>query len=411
MKAYLVGGAVRDILLDYPVREQDWVVIGETPESMQAQGFIAVGKDFPVFLHPKSKEEYALARTERKTAQGYKGFEVYATPDVTLEEDLLRRDLTINAMALMDNGDIIDPYQGVQDLKNRIFRHISPAFCEDPVRVLRIARFCARYQHLGFSIAPETQQLMKQMVHDGEIDHLVPERVWAETEKALSEISPAAYFQALRDCSALERIFPEIDALFGVPQTAKYHPEIDTGLHTLMVLKQAAALTNSQSIRFAALTHDLGKALSPKDNLPHHYGHEQSGLAPLKKLCQRLRVPNYYKKLAMQVMQYHSHCHRALELNPKTLYKVLIALNAFKTDEFLNAFLIACEADARGRLGFEDSDYLQADYFRAAQQAGLEIDISHLLKSNMAGKDIGIAIEKQRIANIKNFKQHFTLQD
>ncbi|NOQ15523.1 MAG: multifunctional CCA addition/repair protein, partial [Methyloprofundus sp.] len=319
MKAYLVGGAVRDTLLNFPVRERDWVVIGETPESMLARGYTEVGKDFPVFLHPETKDEYALARIERKTARGYKGFAIHATPDVCLEDDLLRRDLTINAMAMLDNGEVIDPYGGKEDLKNKLFRHISPAFCEDPVRVLRIARFCARYHHLGFSIAPETQQLMQTMVTDGEIDHLVPERVWAETAKALAEQSPAAYFQALRDCGALQRIFPEIDALFGVPQTAEYHPEIDTGVHTLMVLEQAALLSDKTTVRFAALTHDLGKALTPPENWPSHHGHETLGIDTLKTLCQRIRVPNHYQKLALQVMQYHSHCHRAFELRPATL--------------------------------------------------------------------------------------------
>ncbi len=408
MKAYLVGGAVRDTLLNLPVRERDWVVLGETPDTMLQRGFTEVGKDFPVFLHPKTKDEYALARTERKTSYGYKGFSVHTTPDVSLEDDLLRRDLTINAMALLDNGEVFDPYGGQEDLKNRVFRHVSPAFCEDPVRVLRIARFCARYQHLGFSIALETQELMKKMVKQGEIDHLVAERVWAETEKALGEQSPAAYFQALRDCGALARIFPELDALFGVPQTAIYHPEIDTGVHTLMVLQQAALLSEQKIVRFAALTHDLGKALTKKENWPSHHGHETLGLNTLKTLCHRLRVPNHYQKLALQVMQYHTHCHRALELKASTLCKTLASLNAFKTDNQLDAFLLACTADAKGRLGFEDTLYPQAEYVRAAQKAGMEVDTRCVLQDNVQGKAIGLAILQLRTTAINKIKKQYT---
>jgi len=408
IKAYLVGGAVRDTLLQFPVRERDWVVLGETPKTMLQRGFIEVGKDFPVFLHPKTKEEYALARTERKTTHGYKGFTVHATADVTLEEDLIRRDLTINAMALLDTGEIIDPYNGQEDLKNKLFRHISPAFCEDPVRVLRIARFCARYHHLGFSIAPETLDLMKQMVQQGEIDHLVSERVWAETDKALAEITPRAYFQTLRDCGALARIFPEIDALFGVPQTEKYHPEIDTGLHTLMVLDQACLLTENTVIRFAALIHDLGKALTPTENWPHHYGHETLGLNTLKSLCKRLRIPSQYQKLAQQVMEYHTHSHRALELKPSTLCQLLTHLNAFKNTDQLDAFLLACEADAKGRLSYESSAYPQATYIRAAQQAAMQIETQTVLKSGLQGKAIGEAIFKLRSQKIATIKQQFT---
>ncbi len=408
MKAYLVGGAVRDTLLNFPVRERDWVVIGETPEAMLSRGFIEVGKDFPVFLHPTSKEEYALARTERKTTHGYKGFAVHATPDVTLEDDLIRRDLTINAIAMLDDGSLIDPYNGQADLKNKIFRHISPSFCEDPVRVLRIARFCARYQHLGFTIAPETQELMQEMVQQGEIDFLVPERVWAETKKALAEETPAAYFQALRDCGALERIFPELDALFGVPQTAEYHPEIDTGIHTLMVLEQACLLSNDLSVRFAALTHDLGKALTDKENWPHHYGHETLGLSALKKLCKRLRVPNEYQKLAHHVMEYHTHCHRAKELKASTLCKLLCSLNAFKDQSQLESFLLACEADAKGRLGYENASYPQADYLRAVYKAAMAADTSDILKSDLQGKAIGDAIFRLRSQEIEKIKQQLT---
>lgn len=407
MKAYLVGGAVRDTLLKLPVRERDWVVIGETPEAMLARGYTEVGKDFPVFLHPETKDEYALARIERKTSHGYKGFAVHATPDVNLEKDLLRRDLTINAMALMDNGEIFDPYGGQEDLKNKIFRHISPAFCEDPVRVLRIARFCARYQHLGFSIAPETQKLMQQMVTQGEIDHLVPERVWAETVKALGEQSPAAYFQALRDCGALARIFPELDRLFGVPQPKKHHPEIDTGIHTLMVLEQAVLLSDKPTVRFAALVHDLGKALTPADKWPSHHGHETLGISALKKLCQRLRVPNDFHKLAQHVMQYHTHSHRVFELKPSTLCNTLAALGAFKAKNQLTDFLLACEADAKGRLGLESAPYPQADYILAAQKAAKCIT-SSAVDSSLKGKEIGLAIHRLRTQEISKIKKQFT---
>ncbi|SMG62157.1 multifunctional tRNA nucleotidyl transferase/2'3'-cyclic phosphodiesterase/2'nucleotidase/phosphatase [methanotrophic bacterial endosymbiont of Bathymodiolus sp.] len=407
MKAYLVGGAVRDTLLKLPVRERDWVVIGETPEAMIARGYTEVGKDFPVFLHPETKDEYALARIERKTTHGYKGFAAHATPDVSLEDDLIRRDLTINAMALMDNGGIFDPYDGQKDLENKIFRHISPAFCEDPVRVLRIARFCARYQHLGFSIAPETQALMQDMVTQGEIDHLVPERVWTETAKALSEQSPAAYFQALRDCGALARIFPELDALFGVPQPAKHHPEIDTGVHVLMVLEQAALLSDKPTVRFAALMHDLGKALTPADKWPSHHGHETLGIKALNTLVQRLRVPNNYQKLALQVMQYHTHCHRVFDLRPGTLCDMLASIGTFKADNRLNDFLLACEADARGRLDLEDKPYPQADYIRAAQKAAQKIDRSAIGNNKIQGKEIGLAIHQLRIKEISTIKQCF----
>ncbi|MBT5825729.1 MAG: multifunctional CCA addition/repair protein [Gammaproteobacteria bacterium] len=408
MKAYLVGGAVRDTLLNLPVRERDWVVIGETPEAMIARGYTEVGKDFPVFLHPETKDEYALARIERKTTHGYKGFAIHATPDVRLEDDLIRRDLTINAMALMDNGEIFDPYGGQKDLENKIFRHISPAFCEDPVRVLRIARFCARYQHLGFSIAPETQSLMQDMVTQGEIDHLVPERVWAETAKALSEQSPAAYFQALRDCGALARIFPELNALFGVPQPALHHPEIDTGVHVLMVLDQATRLSDKSTVRFAALMHDLGKALTPADKWPSHHDHETLGVEALNILVQRLRVPNNFQKLALQVMQYHTHCHRAFEIRPSTLCDMLARIGAFKADNRVNDFLLACEADARGRLGFEDKPYPQSDYIRAAQKAAQKIDRSAISNDNIQGKEIGLAIHQLRIKEISKIKQCFT---
>lgn len=397
MQIYLVGGAVRDTLLNYPVHEKDWVVVGETPESMLKAGFRLVGKDFPVFLHPKTKDEYALARTERKSAPGYKGFIVHASPDISLEQDLIRRDLTINAMAMSQDGQLIDPYGGQQDLENRVFRHISPAFAEDPVRILRIARFAARYQHLGFTLAPETLDLMQSMVSNGEIDHLVPERVWAELFKALNEQTPSAFFYTLKDCKALQKILPELDNLFGVPQPAQHHPEIDTGIHSLMCLEQAALLSSSPEVRFAALVHDLGKGITPKELLPSHHGHEKKGLPLLRKLCNRLRVPNNFRALAMQVMEYHTHSHKVFELRPDTLTDVLSALGAFKDDSKLSWFLLACEADARGRTGFEQRDYPQAQLFSLAAKAAADVDCCSALDGSLTGSDIGAAIRRLRI--------------
>jgi len=397
MICYLVGGAVRDTLLGLPVKEKDWVVIGETTESMVKQGFRPVGKDFPVFLHPKTKEEYALARTERKTAPGYKGFIVHAAPDVTLEQDLIRRDLTINAMAMTPDGQLVDPYGGQRDLDQRLFRHISPAFAEDPVRILRIARFAARYACLGFKVAEETKALMQAMVNSGEVDHLVPERVWAELVKALSEVSPSAFFHVLRECGALARIMPELDDLFGVPQPERYHPEIDTGVHSLLSLEQAAILSPKPEVRFAALVHDLGKACSPKDNWPHHYGHENNGLPILEQLCERLRVPNAFKTLALQVMQYHTHCHRVADLRASTLADMLNNLSAFKPNNGLDDFLLACEADAKGRTGLEHNPYPQANVVRCAANAGASIDTRVILASGLQGAKIGEAIRRLRI--------------
>ena len=397
MEIYLVGGAVRDKLLGLQVIERDWVVIGETPESMVKKGFRPVGKDFPVFLHPQSHDEYALARTERKTAPGYKGFAVHAAPEVTLEQDLKRRDLTINAIAMMPEGRLIDPYGGQQDLENRIFRHISPAFAEDPVRILRVARFAARYGHLGFTLAEETRELMQSMVIAGEVDYLVPERVWAELFKVLKEQTPSAFFYTLKNCNALEKIFPEINCLFGVPQPEKYHPEIDAGLHTMLCLEQAALLSASPEVRFAALVHDLGKGITPKELWPHHYGHEKKGLMVLENLCGRLRVPNAFKALAMHVMQYHTHCHKAFELRPSTLTDVLGVLGAFKTNNTLHEFLLACEADAKGRTGFEHIPYPQAALINLAAKAAASVDTSTILNSELQGPKIGEAIRRLRI--------------
>ncbi len=397
MEIYLVGGAVRDTLLGLPVLEKDWVVIGETPESMLKEGFRLVGKDFPVFLHPQSHDEYALARTERKTAPGYKGFSVYASPDVSLEQDLRRRDLTINAIAMSSQGQLIDPYGGQQDLEKRIFRHISPAFAEDPVRILRVARFAARYGHLGFTLADETRELMQSMVIAGEVDYLVPERVWAELFKALKEQTPSAFFYTLKGCNALEKIFPEINCLFGVPQPEKHHPEIDTGLHSMLCLEQAVILSSSPEVRFAALVHDLGKGITPKENWPHHYGHEKIGLQVLEKLCARLRVPNAFKALAIHVMQYHTHCHKAFELRASTLTDMLGVLGAFKANNTLHEFLLACEADAKGRTGFEHVAYAQAALIKLAAKAAASVDTSAILNSELEGAKIGEAIRRLRI--------------
>lgn len=408
MKIYLVGGAVRDRLLDYPVSERDWLVVGATPETMLAQGYRPVGKDFPVFLHPQSHEEYALARTERKTAPGYKGFDIDANPSVTLEEDMLRRDLTINAMAMDEDGVLLDPFQGQRDLQNRILRHVSSAFGEDPVRILRVARFAARYAHLGFSVAEETRQLMQQMVNSGEADHLVAERVWAELCKALREATPAAFFQTLRDCGALAVIFPEIQALFGVPQPAKYHPEIDTGVHSLMSLALAAKLSDKPEVRLAALLHDLGKALTDPQKWPSHHGHERKGLQVLERFCQRLRVPKAFKILCAQVMEYHTHCHRVYELRSDTLVDMLQAIGAFKADNHLQDFLLACEADARGRTGFEESAYPQAEYIKAAAKTALTVDTHQVLHADLRGAQIGAAIQKLRTHAINGFKQQHT---
>lgn len=407
MKTYLVGGAVRDRLLGYPVKERDWVVVGACADSMLAQGFRPVGKDFPVFLHPETHEEYALARTERKTAPGYKGFAVHAAPDVTLEEDLRRRDLTINAMACEPDGSLIDPFGGRQDLQNRVLRHVSPAFSEDPVRILRIARFAARYAHLGFKVADETLGLMRTMVAAGEVDHLVAERVWAELHKALLERTPAAFFRVLRDCGALRVVFPEIEALFGVPQPAKYHPEIDTGLHALMVLEQAVLLSDQAEVRLAALLHDLGKAVTPSASWPSHHGHEKKGLPVLEGVCQRLRVPKSFKVLSAQVMEYHSHCHRVLELRNETLVDMLQAIGAFKPESRLESFILACEADARGRTGFENRDYPQADYLRAAAREAAAVDTSVIFKAKLQGAQIGAAIRCLRIDAIQSFKRRY----
>ncbi len=403
MKTYLVGGAVRDQLLGYPVKEKDWVVIGETPESMLARGFVPVGKDFPVFLHPETHEEYALARTERKTAPGYKGFVVHAAPEISLEQDLLRRDLTINAIAMTESGELIDPYGGRQDLERRVFRHVSPAFAEDPVRILRVARFAARYAHLGFKLAGETRDLMQRMVAAGEVQHLVAERVWAELHKALLEKTPSAFFYTLRECGALAVIFPEIDRLFGIPQPPQYHPEIDTGVHVMMVVDMASQLSDKAEVRFAALTHDLGKALTDPEKWPSHHGHETLGLPALEAVCKRLKAPKNFQALAKTVMRYHTHCHRVFDLKATTLVDMLQKLSVFKSNGLLEDYLKACEADIRGRAGFEDRDYPQAGYLRSVAKAAAEIDMESIMAMGLKGKQIGEAIRRARIQAVKTF--------
>lgn len=407
MEFYLVGGAVRDHLLDRPVTERDWVVVGATPDDLLARGFRPVGKDFPVFLHPETHEEYALARTERKTAPGYHGFSIYAAPDVTLEEDLLRRDLTINAMARDGEGRLIDPYHGACDLEARWLRHVSPAFAEDPVRILRVARFSARYAPLGFRVAPETLELMRNMVVGGEVDHLVAERVWAETVRALSEPQPAPFIETLRECGALARIFPELERLFGVPQPAAHHPEIDTGQHTLLALAQAVRLNADVVTRFAVLVHDLGKGTTPPEEWPRHLGHEERGADEVRAFCQRLRIPNMYRELGALTARYHTHCHRALELRPKTLLNVLQGLDALRKPQRFEQFLIACEADARGRSGLEDRDYSQAALMRQVHAAAASIQAQPLVKQGLTGLALAETLQRQRLAAIAEARQSF----
>jgi tRNA nucleotidyltransferase (CCA-adding enzyme) len=404
MKTFLVGGAVRDQLLNFPVTEKDWVVVGETPDSMLAKGFKPVGKDFPVFLHPKTQDEYALARTERKTGPGYKGFMVYSSPEVNLEQDLIRRDLTVNAMAIDEQGHLIDPYHGQRDLENKVLRHVSEAFKEDPVRILRVARFAARYAHIGFTVAEETLQMMRDMVADGEAQHLVAERVWAELNKALNEKTPSAFFRCLKDCNALAVIFPEIDALFGIPQPAKYHPEIDTGLHTLLCIDQAALLSDRIEVRFATLLHDLGKAVTDPAIWPSHHGHEKKGLPLLERFCVRNRIPNQLKHIAARVMEYHTHSHRAFEMKPATIEKMFYKLGIYKHPENLDTFLLACEADAKGRTGLEHNPYPQAQFLKRAAQAAIKADTSPALRQGLENKQIGEAIRQIRVNAIAEVK-------
>ncbi|AXK40369.1 multifunctional CCA addition/repair protein [Crenobacter cavernae] len=401
MKVYVVGGAVRDRLLGRPVADRDWVVVGESADSMLAAGFRPVGKDFPVFLHPKTHEEYALARTERKVGRGYHGFAFHAAPDVTLEEDLARRDLTINAMAEDEHGDVTDPFGGQQDLAAGVLRHVSAAFAEDPVRILRLARFAARY---GFSVAPETMALMRSMVESGEADALVPERIWQEVAKGLMEDAPSRMFVVLRECGALARVLPEVDALFGVPQRADYHPEIDTGDHVMRVLDYCAAMDAPLPVRFAALMHDLGKALTPKDVLPRHIGHEGRGRTPILALCERIRAPADCRDLALITAQYHTLVHRAAELRPDTLLGLFRDCDALRRPERFQMMLDACVADARGRLHFEACDYPQAAWLAEALATARAVDAGAVARACAEPRDIARAVDAARVAALADYK-------
>lgn len=406
MKVYLVGGAVRDELLGLTVKERDWVVVGATPDDLLAQGYKPVGKDFPVFLHPDTKEEYALARTERKTGHGYKGFATDFSNTVTLEEDLLRRDLTINAIAKDSDGNLIDPYNGVRDLTDKKLKHVSAAFKEDPVRVLRLARFAARFHGLGFTVSISTNKLMQAMVQEGEINHLVPERVWKETDQALKESAPQVFFEVLKACDALHVIFPELDKLYGVPNPAKYHPEIDSGIHTLMVLEQAARLSNNPKVRFAALVHDLGKALTPKELWPKHHGHDKRGVKLVNNLCARLKVPNAYQKLAVKVTEFHGLCHRAFELRADTIARLLKQLDAFRNPDDFYDFLLGCKADSRGRTGFEDIEYPQADYLASCFAAARLVKSQPFIDEGFEGVELAKAMYEAQVTAIETIKNH-----
>ncbi len=414
MQTYLVGGAVRDRLLGLPVRERDWVVVGATPGELEAAGYRRVGRDFPVFLHPTTSEEYALARTERKTGPGYRGFEVHADPSVTLEDDLKRRDLTINAMAEDGTGQVLDPLGGRQHLEQRLLHHVSDAFREDPVRILRVARFAARFHALGFRVAPATLDLMRSMVEAGEAAALVPERVWQETASALGEARPDIYIEVLRQCGALAAILPEVDALFGVPQPPRWHPEIDTGVHVLLALQVAASRGFSLEVRFAVLVHDLGKGTTPQADLPRHVGHEERSVALVLELCRRMAVPNRFRELAVAVARDHGLCHRALELRPATLLKLLERLDAFRRGHRVGEFLDACEADSRGRTGLEDQPYPQRELVHAAWQAALAVDSRAVAGpggsgDGLSGEALGEAIRGARLAAVTGARESFSL--
>ncbi len=398
MKVYAVGGSVRDQLLGLEVRDQDYVVVGGTPEEMLSLGFKPVGRDFPVFLHPETGEQYALARTERKSGRGYRGFVIHAAPDVSLEQDLERRDLTINAIARDENGNLIDPFGGADDLRHGILRHVGPAFVEDPVRVLRTARFAARF---GFEIASETQQLMQNMVAEGEVDHLVAERVWQEISKGLMESKPSRMFEVLRQCDALERILPEVDALFGVPQPEQHHPEIDTGVHVMMVIDYAARQEFSLAVRFAALTHDLGKAATPRDKWPAHHGHEKKSVELVRSLCARLRVPGYCCDVARLNARYHGDIHRAPELRPKTILKLLTSADAFRKPERFEEILLAAECDYRGRPGYDTRAFPQGGLLRSAAEAAREIDAGAIASGLEDPAGIRERVDAARLQAIK----------
>ncbi|KGT94629.1 tRNA nucleotidyl transferase [Erwinia typographi] len=405
MKTYLVGGAVRDALLNLPVKDQDWVVVGASPEEMLSQGYEQVGRDFPVFLHPDTHQEYALARTERKSGSGYTGFVCYSAPDVTLEQDLQRRDLTINAIAQDQQGRFYDPYGGRADLDKRLLRHVSVAFNEDPLRVLRVARFAARFAHLNFVIAEETQALMRWMAESGELNTLTAERVWKETEKALETRNPQVYFQVLRDCGALAVLFPELDNLYGVPAPAKWHPEIDTGVHTLMTLAIAAQLSPDVAIRFATLFHDVGKALTPPEKWPSHHGHGPAGVPLVAALCQRLRVPNAIRDLALLVTEFHDLVHTVQRQSPETLIALFDRIDAWRKPQRVEQIALTSEADARGRTGFESHAYPQGDFLREAFKIASGVPTKEVVASGFKGVEVREELTRRRIAAIERWKE------
>jgi tRNA nucleotidyltransferase (CCA-adding enzyme) len=404
MQVYLVGGAVRDALLGLAVKERDWVVVGGTRDELLGLKYREVGRDFPVFLHPDTHEEYALARLERKVSPGYRGFAVEFGPEVTLEEDLARRDLTINAIAQSADGTLVDPHGGERDLRAGVLRHVSPAFIEDPVRVLRVARFAARFAPLGFRVAPETLALMRAMVERREVDALVPERVWQETEKALREPKASEFFRVLRECGALQRIYPEIDALFGVPQPPEWHPEIDTGVHTLMVLDQAAVLSPEIKVRFAALVHDLGKGTTPPEQWPGHRGHEERSVLLIEALAERLRLPGEYRELSVIVARYHGNVHRAAELKPSTILEFFERADAFRRPERFAQVLLACEADSRGRAGLENLPYPQRPYLQAARDAAAAVKPSAEDIAAHSGEKIAELLRRRRLHAITELR-------
>lgn len=409
MKTYLVGGAVRDKLLGLPPGDNDYVVVGSTPEAMLALGFKPVGRDFPVFLHAQTGEEHALARTERKSGRGYRGFVVDADPSVTLEEDLGRRDFTINAIAQADDGTLVDPLGGISDIKARVLRHAGPAFVEDPLRVLRAARFMARFASLGFRVAPETQALMREMVRAGELAELVPERVWQELSRALTCATPSAFLRTLRDCDALAQVLPEVDALYGVPQRAEYHPEVDTGLHQELVSDMAARLAPGDAVvGFAALTHDLGKALTPQDMLPRHIDHEHAGLKPLRALCERLKVPTEHRELAVMACREHLNVHRLFELRDSTVLELLARCDAFRKPERIAQLALVCEADKRGRAGMADSDYPQGPELQHLHAAAMAVNARNLATQGLSGTQIGEALVKERVKAIGTARKSAT---
>ena len=406
METYLVGGAVRDRLLGRPPGDRDWVVVGATPAQMILAGYRPVGKDFPVFLHPETREEHALARTERKTAPGYTGFTFHAEPTVTLEQDLERRDFTINAIAQRADGSLVDPFGGERDIQARVLRHVSPAFAEDPVRILRAARFLARFAPLGFTVAPETLELMRGMVAAGEVDHLVAERVWQELKRALEMPQPSAAIALLRECGALAKLLPEVDALYGVPQRPEYHPEIDTGIHTQMVLDMAARLAPGDAlVGFCALTHDLGKALTPKAELPRHVGHEHSGLRPLRAVCGRYKVPAEFAAVAEIACREHLNVHRLAELRPDTVHDLITRCDGFRKPGRIAQLAIVCEADKRGRLGLSEADYPSGPLLCRLHAAAAAVSAGHAVATGLEGPAIGEWLRKARIAAIRDARE------